>query len=250
MVALRDAHIVAATQPVALEAPQLGGVFSPLGRDRARLRWPQARPALHGVQLCAAPRTGPARQGRSRVPACARPLPPDRAHARGALRRRRTRCARRHALRRRALPRALALRRALERGTAAPGGGADAVRGSCGDRNLAPRDRRLQLRRVSPADRRPAAARPLRGRGQARLLPALRRRDGPHAPLPRNSRAGRRGVHERQARGRRLDRHRPQRACVGRGVVPGVRLARVRPDSGSGRPCRHVQRVVGRIQRR
>ena len=58
------------------------------------------------------------------------------------------------------------------------------------------------------------------------------------------------GLHERQARGRRLDRHRPQRARLGGGLVPGVRLARLRPDAGARRSRRRLQRVVGRIQRR
>ena len=224
--------------------------LQPLRRDRPRLRRAQARAALHRLQLRAAPGAGPARPHRARLPARARPLPPDRAHAGGAVRRRRPRRARRRALRRRALPRPLALREPLERGTAASGGRADALRGGRRDRDLASRDRRLRLRRVAAADRRPAAARALRGRGQARLLPALRRRDGPDAPLPRDSRACRRGVHERQARGRRLDRHRPQRACLGGGLVPGLRLARLRPDTRPRRSRRHLQRVVDRLQRR
>ena len=112
--------------------------------------------------------------------------------------------------------------------------------------------RRLRLRRVAAAaDRRPAAARPLRHRGQARLLPALRRRDGADAPLPRDPGARRRRLHERQARGRQLDRHRPQRARLGRGLVP--RATAGSPSTrrpGRGALAGNYSAVVHRIQRR
>ena len=85
--------------------------------------------------------------------------------------------------------------------------------------------------------------------GQAWLLPALRRRDVSDAPLPRHSRPRRRRVHERQAGGRRLDGHRPQCPCLGGGLVPRLRLARVRPDPGSRGSRRQLQRLVDRIQR-
>ena len=224
----------------------------PLGRRRARLRRAPARAALHRLELRAAPRAGRSRRRRGRVPAGARPLPRHRPHARASRSAPPGRDARVDgALRRRALPRALAVPGALERGAAAARGRADAVRGRRRDRDLAARDRRLHLRRVAAARRRPAAARALRRRGQARLLPALRRRDGAHAPVPRHSRARRGRLHERQARGRRLDRHRPQRARLGRGLVPRLRLARVRPDARArGTLAGELQRLVVRIQRR
>ena len=65
-----------------------------------------------------------------------------------------------------------------------------------------------------------AAARALRRRRQARLLPALRRRDGADAADARHPGPRRRRVHQRHLRGRRLDRDRPQRPCLGRGLVP------------------------------
>ena len=192
VVALRDAHIVAATQPVALEAPQLGGVFN-LSDGIVRVSGGLKRgPALHRLQLRAAPRARPARARRAGLSAALDrflQIGRTRVEPFGAA----GRDARVDALfdDERYL-RAVALRGALERGTAAPRGRADAVRRRRRDRDLAARDRRLRLRRVAAGDRRPAAARALRGRGQARLLPALRRRDGADAPLPRDPRARRR----------------------------------------------------------
>ena len=99
MVALRDAHIVAATQPVALEAPQLGGVFN-LSDGIVRVYGGLKRGQRY-TAYSYAPRPEPAQlaRRRARLPAGARPLPPDRSHARRAVRRRRTRRARRPALR-------------------------------------------------------------------------------------------------------------------------------------------------------
>ena len=66
VVALRDAHIVAATQPVALRGAAARRCLQPLRRDRPRLRRAQARAALHGLQLRAASRACPARPRRAR----------------------------------------------------------------------------------------------------------------------------------------------------------------------------------------
>ena len=68
------------------------------------------------------------------------------------------------------------------------------------------------------------------------LLPALRRSDGRDAPHPRDSgpRCGRIHVGPLRRQQRTLDRRRPERAHLGRGVVRRVRLAAVRPDPGRG----------------
>ena len=64
--------------------------------------------------------------------------------------------------------------------------GAVALRGGGTPRDLVPGGRRLRVRRAAAgADRRDARARRLRQRDEARLLPALRRRDGAHAAAPR-----------------------------------------------------------------
>ena len=250
VVALRDAHIVAAAQPIGLDAPQLGGVFF-LSDGIVRVYGGLKRGQRY-TAYSYAPRPEPAqlaRVGPEYPPALDRFLQIGRTRVEpfGAD----GRDARVDALF--GDERYLALwpyeglwneAQRLRAGARTPYGAVVAIEtwlretgGFAYDESPRPTGRA-------------AAARALRGRGQARLLPALRRCDGPHAPLSRYSRACRRGVHERQARGRRLDRHRPQCACLGRGLVPRLRLAGVRPDPGSGRPCRHVQRVVGRIQRR
>ena len=120
------------------------------------------------------------------------------------------------------------------------------VRGGRRDRGLAAVERRLHLRRASTARARDAAARRVRDPHEERLLPALRRRDGPDAPLPRDSRAGRRRLHERRLRRgpRDVARQRPERAHLGRGLVRRVRLAPVRPDPGAREPRRDVHDLV------
>ena len=68
-------------------------------------------------------------------------------------------------------------------------------------------------------------------RTTSRVLPALRRRDGPDAPPARRSCARRGGLHERHAGGRRLGGHRPRRARVGRGLVRRSGVDPVRSDA-------------------
>ena len=70
------------------------------------------------------------------------------------------------------------------------------VRSGGGDRGVAALERRLHLRR-DPAARPGGPARPVRDEDEARVLPALRGRDGPHAALPRDSGTGGRRLHER-----------------------------------------------------
>ena len=157
VVALRDAHIVAATQPVALEAPQLGGVFN-LSDGIVRVSGGLERgAALHRLQLRAAPRAGPARPRRADLSSRARPLPPDRPHAAWSPSAppAATRASTSSSTMSATCPSGPT--RPLERGTAASRGRADALRGGRGDRDLASRDRRLQLRRDAAA--RPAACR-------------------------------------------------------------------------------------------
>ena len=250
VVALRDAHIVAATQPVALEAPQLGGVFN-LSDGIVRVYGGLKRGQRY-TAYSYAPRPEPAQLARVEP---AYPAALDRFLQIGRTRVEPFGADGRDA-RVDALfgdERYLALwpyESALERGTAAPGGRADALRGGRGDRDLASRDRRLRLRRVAAADRRPAAARALRRPRASAATASTSPARWPSCSASSGSPRASPRVHERQARGRRLDRHRPQRARLGRGLVPGLRLARLRPDARARRSRRHLQRVVGRIQRR
>src|SRR5204862_473274 len=78
------------------------------------------------------------------------------------------------------------------------------------------------------------AAGGIRHEDARRLLPALRGCHGAHAPLSRHSRPGRsrfRRRHPRPGPGP-LECQRSRGACLGRGLVQGLRLAAVRPDAG------------------
>ena len=88
-------------------------------------------------------------------------------------------------------------------------------------------------------------------RTKSGLLPALRRRDGADAPLPRDSRARRGRLHERRLRRGpgHVARQRPERAHLGRGLVRRLRLAPVRPDPGARQPRRHLHDLVDLRQR-
>ena len=248
--ALQDQHVIGAAQPVALDAPDLGGVFH-LSGGIVRVYGGLKRGQKYTIYSYA-PRPEPADLARvgADVSAWARTVLRHRQDAGRAVRRGRSRRARGGALRRRALRRAVAVPGALEPGQAPACGCEDAVRSRGRDRDVAAEHRRLHLRRVTARARRPAAARPLRDGGQERLLPALRRRDGIDAQVPRHPGARRRRLHERQARWGQLARDRSQRPCLGRGVVPGLRLARIRPDPGARVAHRELQRLVDRIQRR
>ena len=99
------------------------------------------------------------------------------------------------------------------------------------------------------------AARRLRRRDARGLLPVLRGSDGVDAALPRHARARRGRLLERDVRRevRRLDGDRPRRARVGRGLVPRLRLAAVRPDAvggtaGARRADRGVLVCVARLR--
>ena len=247
--ALRDQHIIGAAQPVALEAPQLGGVFH-LSGGLVRVYGGLERGQKYTVYSYA-PRPEPADLAACRrgLSARARAVLRHRPNAGRAVRRGGSRRACGGALRRRALRRAVAVSGALEPRQAAARRREDAVRSRCRDRDVVAEHRRLHLRRVAARLRRSAAACPLRDRGQERLLPALRRRDGADAQVPRHPGARRGRLHERQARWGQLGRDRPQRPRLGRGVVPRLRLARVRPDSGPRVAHRELQRLVDRLQR-
>ena len=89
------------------------------------------------------------------------------------------------------------------------------------------------------------AARRFRAAVEAGLLPALRRHDGAHAPLPRHPRACGCRVHERNVEGRRVGRDRSRRARLGRGVVRRTRMAPVRPDARAGNAVGDVHERIG-----
>ncbi len=84
--------------------------------------------------------------------------------------------------------RARALRAARAHGDRGRGQGDDAVRGDGGPRHLVPHDRRLPVHRHAAGEQRRRTARRLRDADARRLLPALRRRDGTDAALPRRTR--------------------------------------------------------------
>ena len=109
----------------------------------------------------------------------------------------------------------------------------DAVRRRGRARGMVPDEPDLHLRRDAAAGSRRAAARRFRPADAQRLLPALRGRDGADAALHGRARAGRGGLHERQVRRGQahLDGHRPRRPRLGRGLVPRLGLAPVRPDA-------------------
>ena len=146
-----DAAGLAASAPARRRLP-------PLRRDRARLRRPRAGPALHGLQLCAPSRSLPS----SPLSAPAYPPALDRFLQIGRTRVEPFGAAGRDE-RVDALfgdERYLALwpyEGLWNAGPAAPGGRADAVRRRGRDRDLAPLDGRVRLRRVTAAD--PAACR-------------------------------------------------------------------------------------------
>ena len=102
-----------------------------------------------------------------------------------------------------------------------------------------------------PPGTRGSATRSVRDQDETRLLPALRRRDGADAALPRDSFAGGRRLRERLVRrgAQAVDGLRPRRAHVGRGLVQRVRLAPVRPDSGPRDARRSVYDLVDAIRR-
>ena len=89
-------------------------------------------------------------------------------------------------------------------------------------------------------------------RDEARLLPALRRRDGADAPLARASRpaspSGSRAATYDDDEGA-LDGHRPRRARLGRGLVRRLGLAAVRPDAGP-RPARRARTTTASAELR
>ena len=117
-------------------------------------------------------------------------------------------------------------------------------------RAVVPLRRRLRLRPASAQDaRRGRSARRLRRAHEARLLPALRRRDGADAPLPRDPVARRRRVRKRELPARRVGGLRPRRAHVGRGLVPRLGLGAVRPDAGARRPRGLVLGLFAELRR-
>ena len=212
--ALKDNHLIASAQPMRWDPPS-DATFQDQGGDIVVLSRSLQRDQTYTVWSYA-PRPTPKELGQSRdeLPGVDRALPGGHPDGRGAeVRHARPRppdeCLLRRALRRRsthaAEPRALRRRQEGRRGHD------ESVRGCNYARGLVPPAvaRRVRLRRAAAGGRaEPAGARPVRHADEARLLPALRRRDGAHAPLPRHSgsRGGR--VHERELRRRfaRVDR--------------------------------------------
>ena len=228
--ALADNHLVAPSVPVGYE-PEFGGAVL-AGRRRHALARARERRPLSGLELLARTRR------RAQLASAKRAL-----SGRGAARTSRSRPGdprRRRSARR---PRLRRMARFLF--------GSIATTARCTRRHAASSAARAAptapRSRSSPGCARPAASatrrtRPGRGRSrsldfvirhEARLLPALRRRDGADAALPRDSLARRGGLRQRHVRREHadVDGHRPRRARLGRGLVRRLRLAAVRPDA-------------------
>ena len=135
---------------------------------------------------------------------------------------------------RRAHPEPLAPPAARPGGATGDAGGADAVRRPSSRWSRGSAAPAASGTRSSRRRRPGAAARRLRRPHEGRLLPALRRGDGAHAPLPRHPGACGGRLHERALRAERLDGDRPRRARLGRGLVPRAGLGVLRPDAGRG----------------
>ena len=113
------------------------------------------------------------------------------------------------------------------------------VRPGAGPAELVHRDRRVQLQRERQRARRRDRPDPLPHRVQARLLPAVRVRDGGAGPAARHPVPGRGGLHARHRH--RAGQHLPgadqRRARLARAVLPGPGLAAVRAHPvGQRRP--------------
>ena len=111
--------------------------------------------------------------------------------------------------------------------------GHDAVRGRVPRRALPPLAA-VHVRPDAGAQEGRPAARRLHDAEAPRLLPDVLGRDGARAADARHPGAGRGRLHDRKAAaegGRPVHRHRPQRPCVGRGVLPRVRVDAVRADA-------------------
>ena len=248
--ALADDHLVAATAPIVLRGGRARARPPPRRGDRAASGRAPARPALHRLQLHAAAEAGRAGALPCELSGEPRALPRPRPHARAAVRHPRPRARRsRRSSRTNASSRSGTTRGCTARRSGSPTGATRAVRRRRRDRDVAANDRRLRLRRAAAgAAAGRTAARALRRERAPRLLPAVRGLDGADAPLPRDPGPRRRRLHEREVPRRRLDGHRSQRARLGRGLVPALRLALVRPDARARRARRRLQLLVADLQ--
>ena len=233
-----------------LDGPRPGQRLPPLGRPRPRLQRPEAGPALHRLQLRAAARTGQLAQLDAEYPA--------------------------------ALDRFLDIGRTRVDPFGVPGRDRLVDGLFDDDRYLAlwpyqamwNEARRLRadartpygavvaietwLRSTGgftydetpPRERRRPAARALRRQGKRGYCQHFAGAMALMLRMLGDPRAGRGRLHERHLRGRRLDRHRPQRARLGRGLVPGLRLAALRPDARTRLAGGRLQRLVDPLQRR
>ena len=126
--------------------------------------------------------------------------------------------------------------------------GTQPVRRVARARVVVPLRRRLPLRRAAAGRRglrRSSTSSPHAGG----LLPALRGRDGADAAHAGRARSRRGRLHERRVRRHeRVDGHRPRRARVGRGLVPGLGLAAVRPDARPRDARRRATRAPRRLR--
>ena len=242
--ALVDDRLAAAGTPVALDSRRLGTVFrlsgsvlrarSPLGEGQRYRVWSYAPDPAPAALASSEPRYPSAAFRYLEVDGKTFPvfeLPGREQHRPGTARRYRVR-----------LPRCVCA--ALQdRAPSRPVSGHALWRGARA-RVLVQAAGRVRLRRAAAACRRPSACL-LRDENEGGVLPALRGRDGPDAPHARCPRAGCGRLHEREARGWQVGRHRPRGTCLGRGLVRRTGLGPVRPDSGAGDVREHLLVRVG-----
>src|SRR5205823_8657436 len=87
--------------------------------------------------------------------------------------------------------------------------------------------------------------RALPDRAESRVLRAVRRIDGGHAPDPRGPGEGRRGIPAGPRDTRRVCRRQRGGPCLAGGLVPRRRLGRVRADTPLGRDARTLCEPAG-----
>ena len=241
---LEDTRVPAAAEPARIDGPELWKrLVSERRRDRGAPAAPPKDP-VHGLELRPAPDAACARRFAAALSGLGRPLPRGGEGSIPRVRRVWPREARRSCLPGRAVPAALGLPASVAGGAQADCKGPLAVRGDARSGALVPQPRRLPLRGAPAGEHDQPAARRFRRGDPRRLLPALRGRDGGDAAHARDPVPCRSRLHRRDVEGRRLDGDRPSGARLGRGLVRGVRLARVRPDAG---PWDALSRLHARV---
>ena len=246
----RDDHLVAATAPVAYEADALGRV-DVLGEGIVRRQGSSGAASATRSSATRPAEAGRARRARaptirtSSAAISTRAAPGCRAFGIARPRRGRRRSStdeRQNALwrLRGALPAGGAARRRARRRRTAP---SSRSRRGCGRREASPTTssrRRRRRRAAARAFRRRAGKRGYCQQFAGAMALMLR-----FLGIPARVAAG---FTSGKYRDGRLDGHRPQRARLGRGLVPALGLGLVRPDARARRARRGLQRLVADLQ--